>query len=1141
MRTPSAPLRICFLACVLIAFPACGTFGEGGAGPSEDAGSEDGGDAVDTAGDWVEPDAMDAGDTDALAADVGDATDGAQPDGDAQDLGSDGSDGDGEVTGDVGPEDGDPTGDGGDGVDDAGPPSDTAADGGDTVDMGPEDVAQAGPVPAPGDLLITEIMADPSGISDSLGEWLEIRNVSGAAVDLSHCVLHDGDDDSFGLSVVSVPLTMEPGAYWVLGTNGDEATNGGVEVHVVYENFYLSNKGDEVRLTCAGALVDEVIYEADTWPLGTGASLSFDPQAEQTVAANDDLASWCAAPDLYTVGNKGSPGKANPGCPVPDTEIDSCVLISPLSAASLVGDPITVVGMVFDAGDTDKNPWVDAVTGLVAEAGWAPVSTDPVLNPGDWTWAAASAAVNWEEPADMPGYDQYEMVMNAPGPGEFDIAFRFSLDGGDTWTLCDTTGSDDGYATGDAGHLLSVTDPCLDDPCTELPAPTCEDGILIESVGPGTCTLDGITAVCTFDTKSVECALIGGACANGLCEGGAVAPAPGEVIITEIMQNPKAVSDVDGEWFEVQNVSDAFVNLDSCVLASANDGDSVVSTGGALLLLPDQIAVFTRSSDITVNGGVEGSFMWDSIVLGNSDDSLSLSCGAVLIDEVAWDGGSTFPDPNGASMQLDPSAFDSATNDFGSNWCEGYQTYGSSDLGTPGMENPPCDPCDALICNEPPAPACQGDSVLAFESDGFCFDGACNYPQIASESCSTQGLECVDGACVEPVPACDVYCDLAATNCIDETGIDFEDLTCEEACASWPEGIEGDTADDTVWCRITHLQLAANDPVTHCPHGAPEGGGVCFDQCAGTECNEAPEPDCAGDVAMTWAGPGACGQGVCEYPSASEDCAATGDICDAGACVDIPTACETYCALAATNCTDQDALDFGLDTTCLDLCNTWPEGLPTDVGIHTVSCRVYHLGLAADDPALHCPHGAPDGGGVCVTSPEPLVINEIDYDQNGTETAEFLEILHTGSQPASLVHYLVEAYNGATAEVYDVFKLVEAGDQLPPSQYLVIGSSSLGDALSIEVPDGFLQNGGTSGDALRVIMTDGTVIDSMSYDGYVLGWTEGQFGADDDPGNGSLCRCPDGVDTGFNDADFFVTQNMTPGAANDCEGVGGQP
>jgi mono/diheme cytochrome c family protein len=91
--------------------------------------------------------------------------------------------------------------------------------------------------------------------------------------------------------------------------------------------------------------------------------------------------------------------------------------------------------------------------------------------------------------------------------------------------------------------------------------------------------------------------------------------------------------------------------------------------------------------------------------------------------------------------------------------------------------------------------------------------------------------------------------------------------------------------------------------------------------------------------------------------------------------IDIPepeTLCDTYCGLAETNCTGENAIDWG-DSDCQTLCAAYDmSGLNGDTSGDTVQCRIYHLGdPAGGEPAIHCPHGSPDGGGVCVVPPDP--------------------------------------------------------------------------------------------------------------------------------------------------------------------------
>ena len=48
-----------------------------------------------------------------------------------------------------------------------------------------------------------------------------------------------------------------------------------------------------------------------------------------------------------------------------------------------------------------------------------------------------------------------------------------------------------------------------------------------------------------------------------------------------------------------------------------------------------------------------------------------------------------------------------------------------------------------------------------------------------------------------------------------------------DACKMWYAGTDADTAGDTIGCRTYHAGAALGDPVTHCPHASPSGGGVC--------------------------------------------------------------------------------------------------------------------------------------------------------------------------------------------------------------------------------------------------------------------------------------------------------------------------
>ncbi len=203
-------------------------------------------------------------------------------------------------------------------------------------------------------------------------------------------------------------------------------------------------------------------------------------------------------------------------------------------------------------------------------------------------------------------------------------------------------------------------------------------------------------------------------------------PGYGDIVITEVMQNPGAVDDSKGEWFEIANVSSQTYNL--AFLEVSDAGLDYFKVPVALSIKPGDYLVFAVSGDSQVNGGVEADFVYSGFQLSNSEDEISLSLNGEILDEVAWDNGTTFPDPNGASMQLDPDFTDADGNDDGNNWCASVAPWAvdlSGDLGTPGMANYACMEYDCgdnndndmdgdIDCDDAD---CQGDGACA-DADG---------------------------------------------------------------------------------------------------------------------------------------------------------------------------------------------------------------------------------------------------------------------------------------------------------------------------------------------------------------------------------------------------------------------------------------
>jgi large repetitive protein len=190
------------------------------------------------------------------------------------------------------------------------------------------------------------------------------------------------------------------------------------------------------------------------------------------------------------------------------------------------------------------------------------------------------------------------------------------------------------------------------------------------------------------------------------------------------------------------------------------------------------------------------------------------------------------------------------------------------------------------------------------------------------------------------------------------------------------------------------------------------------------------------------------------------------------------------------------------------------------------------------------------------------VINEIDYDQPGTDTAEYVEIYNPSSQPFNLANMALVFVNGSGTGNHPEYKraLIAGanGGVLPGGGYLVIGVQTI-----VVAPGGILytppnwsdldiQNGGnanTTNAPDGVVLLDvstNRIYDRLSYEGSLVNaMIDGIAGtvnlvegtavpaAQTDPAAaGSMSRIPNGVDTNNAANDWKLTNTLTPGAAN---------
>ncbi|HOW51159.1 MAG TPA: lamin tail domain-containing protein [bacterium] len=174
--------------------------------------------------------------------------------------------------------------------------------------------------------------------------------------------------------------------------------------------------------------------------------------------------------------------------------------------------------------------------------------------------------------------------------------------------------------------------------------------------------------------------------------------------------------------------------------------------------------------------------------------------------------------------------------------------------------------------------------------------------------------------------------------------------------------------------------------------------------------------------------------------------------------------------------------------------------------------------------------------------PGKLVINEVDYDQSGTDYAEYVEIFNSGEMSYDMTGVTIEFWNGSVNAVYATYNLASIGS-LEAGGLLVVhsvGVTPASGSISLQVlpVSNAIQNGDTmpggQPDGMK-LLDDSVLVDGLHYENVMLGVGEGSAAPTDDPalGNFSLSRCPNGADTDDNGVDFILA-TPTPGAANSC-------
>ena len=538
--------------------------------------------------------------------------------------------------------------------------------------------------PAPGDLVITEIMPSPAAVDDALGEWFEVKvnrdvDLNGLGID------RVGDTANPSIVQAEACLRVTTGSLILFARSTDAGTNGGLPT-VTGTFTHTMVAGSTTTAGDLAILIGTTVIDTFSWTATrSGKSLQVDPDFAN-VTENDDQTRWCDGTQTYGEGDFGTPGAPNAQCaavappgtcldgatsrPVVYPDVGDLVITEVMPSPSAVSDTTGEWFEVLATTDVDLNGLGLDRASDTANPNVISSATCLRLASGQRALFARSSIteVNGGLPSVTAGFTFSLITGSATTPGDVQLVLGVDVLDAVTWTHSTSAASlslDPDFSTSldndvEANFCNGATPYGAGDLGTPGAAnPQCSGGAT-----PGTCIDNGTPRA-------------------------RVAPVSGDLVITEVMPNPSAVSDTTGEWFEVLVTRDVDLNGVGLDRAGDTSGPVIISQPDCVRVTTGSRLVFAKSADGVMNGGlppITATFSFaliDGTVAVPGDVQLVL--GAATLDSITWTSTST-----GASHQVDPD-FETVTgNDLATNRCTGTVPYGAGDLGTPGLANTQC-------------------------------------------------------------------------------------------------------------------------------------------------------------------------------------------------------------------------------------------------------------------------------------------------------------------------------------------------------------------------------------------------------------------------------------------------------------------
>ena len=518
-------------------------------------------------------------------------------------------------------------------------------------------------------LVLSEVMANP--LNEGTGEYVEVFNDGTTSLDLAGLVLDDGD--GYDVIVPRVGTSVVPAGAYAVVVDADYAAQYTIPAGVTVVTVNSATLGSGL------ATNDSVtLYEADGYTVIDSYSYPFDPgngtSVERIDLATADLAvNWAASPCGQSPGAANCAGAAITACSDGvDNDGDGWIDLVDPGCATTADTNESMVGS-DDCGDEVDNDGDGLVDGFDPDCA-TPTGDSEAGGCANGTDDDGDGWIDLDDP-DCPSVAgevglssaQCNDGVDNDGDGAVDAADPDCADGA---TISESSGCSDGADNDGDGWADSADPDCASQPYLETGLGTsgCNDGL--DNNGDG--LIDGADPEC-YSAYYQE-------------------PLPYFwMVVSEVMVDPQAVSDANGEWFELYNPLAVTVDLQGWTIYDGGGDNHTIS--GSLVFPAGGYLVFGNNGNPSTNGGVSVDYVYSGIQMDNVDDEIYIDdpTGTEVFQMEYWINNG-WPIASGSSMSLTGATPPLLGTNGVASWCPSTVAWSGSagDAGSPGVANEIC-------------------------------------------------------------------------------------------------------------------------------------------------------------------------------------------------------------------------------------------------------------------------------------------------------------------------------------------------------------------------------------------------------------------------------------------------------------------